>query len=110
MNGEGLVKADLGDGRLVHVEVRTSGDPETDVRTGDVLSIDGFIDSVDGIAQSVASTLRRVRPDRATVEFGLDVGVEAGGLTALLVKGTGAATLKLTLEWQSDASVAAGDG
>jgi hypothetical protein len=41
-----------------------------------------------------------VRPDRGTVEFGIDVGVESGALTALVVKGTGTATLKVTLEWE----------
>jgi hypothetical protein len=31
--------------------------------------------------------------------LGLEVGLESGNLTALLVKGTGTANLKLILEW-----------
>ena len=49
----------------------------------------------------MSEALARVKPDHATVEFGVDASVEAGGLTALIVKGTGSATLKITLEWGS---------
>ena len=58
-----------------------------------------IFDAVEGIAQAVVTTLQKVKPRKASVELGLDVGLEAGHLTALLVKGTGTANLKLTLEW-----------
>ncbi len=45
------------------------------------------------------SALARVKPTKASVELGLEIGVEAGQLTALLVKGTGKANLKITLQW-----------
>jgi hypothetical protein len=105
-----LVKAELGDGRVVQVEVRTEGDPEADVGIQDVLSFDGVVDSIEAITKKVTSALRSAAPDRATVEFGVDIGVEAGGLTALIVKGSGTATLKITLEWESNAQPAAGHG
>jgi len=47
----------------------------------------------------MTAALARVKPDKAIVEFGVDVAVEGGGLTALLVKGKGTATLTVTLEW-----------
>jgi hypothetical protein len=101
MEDQALVKATLGDDQAIQIEVRTTGDPEADVGIGETLSFQGFVDSLEAITNSVTSALRSAKPDRATVEFGLDVGVEAGGLTALLVKGTGTATLKITLEWES---------
>jgi hypothetical protein len=58
-----------------------------------------IFDAVEGIAQAVVTTLQKVKPRKASVELGLEVGLEAGQLTALLVKGTGTANLKLTLEW-----------
>lgn len=101
MNGDptDLVKADLGDGRIIAVEVQNV-DPEMPVGIGDTLSFDGVGDSIEAIAQRITGSLQRINPKRASVEFGVDVGVESGALTALLVKGTGTATLKVTLEWE----------
>ena len=100
MNGNpnALVKVDLGDGRVVAVEA-FNVHPERPVGIGDVLSFDGVERSIEAIAARMTAALDRVKPDRAAVEFGIDVGVEAGALTALVVKGTGTATLKVTLEW-----------
>ena len=56
-------------------------------------------DTVEGLAKAMIGTLKKVKPRAATVEFGLQIGVESGKLTALLVKGTGSANLKITLEW-----------
>lgn len=103
-----LVKVDLGDGRIVAVEAHNVS-PEKPVGIGDVLSFDGVSNSIEAIAERMTAALDRVRPDKAVVEFGVDVGVESGALTALVVKGTGTATLKVTLEWQH-ARPAAGEG
>jgi hypothetical protein len=94
-----LVKADLGQGRVIQIEVQSASDPEANVSIRDVVSFSGLVDSIEGIAESMTEALRKAKPDKATVEFGVDVGVESGGLTALLVKGTGTATVKITLEW-----------
>jgi hypothetical protein len=60
-----------------------------------------MLGSIEGIAQAVAATLKKVMPRKATVELGLEVAIESGKLIALLVKGTGTANLKITLEWES---------
>jgi hypothetical protein len=41
-----------------------------------------------------------VQPSKATVEFGIELGIEPGKLTALLVQGTSKANLKINLEWR----------
>lgn len=87
-------------GQVVQLEVRKSEDPEVDVSIKDVLSFDGVTDSIQAIAASIESLLSRVSPNHASVELGFDIGVESGALTALLVKGTGSATIKVTLDWQ----------
>jgi hypothetical protein len=103
-----LVKVDLGGGRTVAVEV-LNVDPEMPVGIRDVLSFDGVSDSIEAIANRITGSLQRINPKRASVEFGVDVGVEAGALTALLAKGTATATLKVTLEWERTIQPA-GDG
>lgn len=92
-----LVRVEVG-GRIIHVEAR-SADPEADVGIRDVLSFQGVVDSIEAIAASMTAALEKAKPDKATVEFGIDVGVEAGALTSLIVKGTGKATLTITLQW-----------
>ena len=54
---------------------------------------------VESISNSLKNVFERVRPEKASIEFGVNIGVEAGKLTALLVKGTGSASIKINLEW-----------
>jgi Trypsin-co-occurring domain 1 len=116
-NAETLVMADLGGGRVIQVEARTTGDPARltgdpekavglldKMRKGEPLSFDGVTNSIEAIADRVTAAFEHVKPDKASVEFGIDIGVESGGLTGLLAKGTGSATLKITLEWEAGAA------
>src|SRR3954471_6721236 len=117
-----IVWADLGDGRVIQVEARSTpllasgSDPEADVglldklRRGEPMSFDGVTGSIEAIADRVTASLTRAKPDKATVEFGIDVGIETGGLTGLLAKGSGSATLKITLEWVRDPAEDDGNG
>lgn len=57
--------------------------------------------SLEGLAQVVHGAFEKVKPDKATVELAIEVGVESGKLTALWVKGEGKANLKVTLTWGS---------
>lgn len=97
-----VVKADLGGGRIIHLEAQTVGDPETDVGIRDVLSFQGVVDTIEALTESLMNALRTAKPDKATLEFGVDIGVESGALTSVIVKGTGTATVKITLEWAAD--------
>ena len=98
MEEHAVVRSKLGT-QIVQIEVRPT-DPEVDVGIEKVLSFQGLADSIEAVTQSMNAVLQRVEPKRASVEFGIDVGVESSGLTALLVKGSGTATLKITLEWE----------
>ena len=100
--GQQVVKAKLADGTVVQLEARTVGTRQEDVSAlGKVLDFEGVVGAVESISSAMTRALSRAKPDKATVEFGIDVGVESGGLTALLVKGTGTATLTVTLEWSA---------
>jgi len=92
-----IVKAALDDGTLIRIQATSLGGEER-VAHG-IPSFKEVTDAVEGIAQAMVTTLKRVKPRQASVEFGLEVGVESGQLIALLVKGTGTANLKITLEW-----------
>jgi len=57
--------------------------------------------ALEGIVLAIAGTLEKVKPDKASVKFGMEVGVEAGALTAMIVKGTGKGNLEIALEWNN---------
>jgi hypothetical protein len=100
-DGRELVPVELGDGRTVLVEVRTGSESaEEDVSALGKLPWDDVEESIDAITKRIQAAVQRAKPRKATVEFGLDIGIEAGQLTSLLVKGSGAATLTITLEWE----------
>ena len=67
-------------------------------------AFDEISSTIEGIAKTVVTTLRKIRPSKGIVEFGLQIAVESGKLTTLLVKGSGAASLKITLEWEGELS------
>jgi hypothetical protein len=56
-------------------------------------------DALEGIVDAIAQTLQKASPDKASVKFGLELAIEPGGLTAVIVKGSGKANLEITLEW-----------
>ncbi|WP_051326372.1 CU044_2847 family protein [Glycomyces tenuis] len=64
-------------------------------------SLDRIRDTVEAVSGELVSVWEKVRPQEATVEFGIAVDVKAGKLTGLLVGGGAAATLKVTLKWSS---------
>jgi hypothetical protein len=73
---------------------------EQDVAIG-LPSFDEVTRAIEGISTALAGTLPAARPTRASIEFGVQVAIEAGQLTALLAKGSAQATLKVTLEWEA---------
>ena len=107
--GQTVVTADLGGGRTIKIEARPMGPMEKRVASSrKVFSFDDVTSSIEAIAERVTAALAKVQPDRAAVEFGVDIGVETSGLTALIAKGSGTATLKITLEWDRGPSDDAG--
>lgn len=94
------VRAIIGD-RIIYVET-TAVDDERDVSATDFHFSD-FTDVLrqvtESIAESIGSGMRKVQPDKVSLEIGCEVSVESGRLTAMLVKGSAKANLKVTLEW-----------
>ncbi len=92
----------------VQIEARVAGtavtaaDSQGDKRisgAGDPFSFSTISAAIDSISQELHETFEKIGPTKGTVKFGIEVGVESGKLTALLVKGSGKANLEITLEW-----------
>jgi hypothetical protein len=92
-----VIKAELANGTIIHIQATALGGDEEVAFA--VPSFKHVTDAIEGIAESIVAILQKVKPRKANVEFGLEVALEAGQLTALLVKGSGTSNLKITLEW-----------
>ncbi len=97
-----IIKTKLANGTTVYIQVTALGGEEEVAFA--LPSFKEVTDAIEGIAVGVASSLQKVKPQKASVEFGLEVALEAGQLTALLVKGSGTSNLKITLEWSEPSS------
>jgi Trypsin-co-occurring domain 1 len=69
----------------------------------EALSFDGVRETLLAVAEEVVSVWRQVRPDEATVEFGLSASAQTGKLTGLLVDGGAKAAFKVTMTWRAGA-------
>jgi Trypsin-co-occurring domain 1 len=92
-----IVPIELEGGKIVYAQVTALGGKQP---IGyDLAQFKEFTETLGEIAESIVTNLKKAKPRRGSVEFGLEIGVESGQLTALLVKGTGTASMKITLEW-----------
>ncbi len=49
---------------------------------------------------ALRDVVRKAQPSKASLEFGFELAVESGKLTAILVKGATKANIKVNLEWE----------
>src|SRR5438128_1271495 len=54
---------------------------------------------IEGIAADIMGAIQSVRPAKTTLEFGLELRAQTGGLLSMLAQGGATGDLKLTLEW-----------
>jgi Trypsin-co-occurring domain 1 len=92
-----IIPIRIGNGRVLQAQATVLGGEE-DVAF-QALPLEGVTEVIEELSRALVESIARVRPQKAAVEFGIEVAAEAGQLTALLVKGSGTASLKVTLEW-----------
>jgi hypothetical protein len=97
------VKINLGDDKgVLQIEATARGETEVSAsrKTFSREELANVMQTIEGFAETLQQSLSKLKPQKATVEFGVEIGAESGQLTALIVKGTGSANLKVTLEWE----------
>ena len=95
-----IVPLQISEDKVVQVQVTVpDGEQDIGIRE-DILATFGEVtDAIEEISRAIASSIEKVRPQRASVQFGLAFTVQEGNLTALLVQGSGTASVTITLEW-----------
>lgn len=97
------VPVQLPNGAIVKVEVAQTGREDVGF---DVKQFEPIADAIEGVVQMIAILIQRVKPKKATVKFGMELAIESGQLTAIIVKGSGKANLEITLEWEQQDKMA----
>lgn len=100
-----IIPVKLPNGAVVGVEATMIEGTEEDRRIAlQMPSFDGVTQAIEGMTEILWSTLKKIGPQRATLEFGFEVGIQNGQLTGFFVKGSGKANMKVTLEWAAEHS------
>ena len=94
-----IITVQLDDGTSVKINATALGGEEDVLDLERILPFKAVTDTIESVANAVLATLQKVKPDKASIEFGVEVALESGALTTLIVKGTGTGNLKITLEW-----------
>lgn len=92
------VPVQLPNGAIVKVEVTTTGREDVGF---DPKQFQPVAEAIEGVVQMIAGPIQKARPKKATVKLGMELAIESGQLTAILVKGSGKANLEITLEWET---------
>jgi hypothetical protein len=91
------VPVQLPNGAIVKFEVAQTGREDVDF---DTKQFQPVAEAIEGVVQMIAAPIQKVKPKKATVKFGMELAIESGQLTAIVVKGSGKANLEITLEWE----------
>ena len=67
--------------------------------TTEIFALESLQETIGEIAKVLKGAVDRAKPTSASIEFGIEVGIESGKLTALWVKGSAKANVKVTLNW-----------
>lgn len=91
--------------RQIYLEVlQRSGREEVGIL--DSIPFEQVIEIMGEIAQGIGNTLEKAKPTKASIELGVEFGLENGQLVGLIARGTGKANLKISLEWERSDSKA----
>jgi hypothetical protein len=93
-----VVDVDVPGGNPVGLRVTTIGGAG-DVSALGKLDLDDVADTIKSIADTLGTALKAATPDKASVEFGLEIAIKGGKLVSLITEAGGTATLKVSLEW-----------
>lgn len=100
MSDKEMIKVKLDDGTIIYIETNDIDGGEEEISTKEkFLPFKNVKLSIISISKEISEALQKVQPDKASVKFGLEVGVETGNIFTLITKGSASANLEITLEW-----------
>jgi hypothetical protein len=94
-----VVPVVMSDGSQFQIEARNAGGYQ-DVGALDGVPFEAVTAVLVNLGKALNDAIERVAPKKASIEFGMEVAVEAGKLTALVCQGKTTANFTVKLEWE----------
>lgn len=95
--GERVIEVELPNGAVALVRAaEIEGAGAEKVAWPDRFSFGDVAATLEGVAQAIRDAVERVKPDKVSVELGIELVVK---VTGLIVDGQGKGSLTVTLEW-----------
>lgn len=94
------VPVELADGTRIMVRASLLGGEGDVAEVDKLLSFANVNATIEGVSKSINEAINKVMPKKASVEFGIELALESGQLTALVAQGSATTSLKITLEWE----------
>lgn len=89
----------LDDGTAFYIQAKIQGgESNAGIRTA---SFEKVSQAIEGVARKLNEVWKKVEPQKASVEFGVEFTIGSGDLMALIVENSTTASMKITLEWGS---------
>jgi hypothetical protein len=98
-NTTGFYPIVLDDGTTIQAQVTSLGGVVKVAAFKGGYPFESITKAIETISKSLVKAIKKAGPNKATIEFGIEIGTKEGQLTALLVQGTTKANLTVTLEW-----------
>lgn len=89
----------LSDGSEIYIEsvaMRGNGPNDVNYKLPEFNQVTSVIKR---LGFDIHESVKDISPQKVTVEFGIELGIQAGKLIALIAKGEGKANLNIKLEW-----------
>lgn len=84
----------------VYIEIAPRGSRERVGLLPDSIPFDRITGLIASIAEGIGNVLEKAGPRKVRVELGLEFSMEAGGLVALITRGSAEANMKVDIEWE----------
>ncbi|WP_406342540.1 CU044_2847 family protein [Streptomyces sp. NBC_00648] len=96
---------ELPGGAVVLARVSTAGgyaadDDDVGVIENAVAKVERLGELIAGVGRSVLDAAAAVRPDEASISFGIELSAKAGAAVAILADGEAKASIQVTLTWR----------
>lgn len=96
-----IERVEMPDGVVVYARVdeEATGSTGVDVGLRDRFKLDNLGPTISSVATAVHGSVQGLKPDTVSVEFGLELSLDAGKVVAVLAAGGAKASLKVKLDW-----------
>jgi hypothetical protein len=95
-----IIPVALEGGELIQIQATMLGGKENVGAVKGGFTLEGVTTTIEKLSAALAKTVEKVKPNKASIEFGIEIATKEGQLTALLVQGSATANLTIKLEWE----------